>query len=226
MSTEALLTAFALPLGIAVVAIAAMLIFRTPLTNAIGRARRVGYGDKAIELGDGPAVSAGQQKEIEAPSNAGSPPNAVPASHALPPQSEVLAPIEQEMAKALADLSLPPDVERAWLLRGAAAFRVARGHEVTYRLIVGSQINVLLEANTGVPPNVDRAREIYNAAAASWPDIYRSFAFETWFHFPVNSGLLRIDPAGAGPSILRITPLGQDFLHYLVNNSLTGPKAG
>jgi hypothetical protein len=62
---------------------------------------------------------------------------------------------------------------------------------------------------------------MYETAKTAYPDIYKDFSFETWIRFPINAGLMREEA-----TVLRITPLGQDFLHYLVQNSLTNPKHG
>src|SRR5262249_1573960 len=117
-------------------------------------------------------------------------------------------------------VKIAPDVEKAWLIRAVAIFRVWAAHERTYRLITGSQLELLLRANTA-PVKTDTARQMYETAKANHPNWYNDFAFETWVSFPMNVGFLREEPSG-----LRITLLGQDFLHYLINNSLTGPKYG
>ena len=87
-------------------------------------------------------------------------------------------------------------------------------------------MNVLLLANTPAAINMTKAREIYDAAAAAFPNIYLNFSFDTWVHYPVNMGLLRIEPSGTGPSTLRITSRGADFLHFLVGRNLTAAKQG
>jgi hypothetical protein len=116
---------------------------------------------------------------------------------------------------------LPPDVEKAWLIRTVATWQVARTHEIIYRLIYGSQIDLLLQANTLSPPNLNSAQQIYDGAKTRYPELYKDFSFEAWVRFPVNAGLMREEA-----TVMRITPLGQDFLHYLVQNSLTNPKYG
>jgi hypothetical protein len=71
---------------------------------------------------------------------------------------------------------------------------------------------------------METARAIYDTAKTAFPEVYANFAFDSWVGYPVNAGLLT--RSGTTPSRLTITPLGQDFLHYLINNSLTAPKAG
>jgi hypothetical protein len=142
-----------------------------------------------------------------------------------PPPSLAIAPVEAEIDAALKTANLSHELERAWLIRTVALLRVARGHEIAYRLIVGSQLSLMLQANTANPPTMIQAQQIYDGAKKALPDLYQAFPFETWLHWPINSGLLKIESAGAD-QILRITPIGQDFLHYLIDNSLTSPKYG
>jgi hypothetical protein len=85
--------------------------------------------------------------------------------------------------------------------------RLARDHERAYRLIVGSQLALLVQANSLTPPTMSQARQLYEAAKAANPEFYRSFPFETWTHWPVTAGLLRIDTSGP-EQMLRITPVG------------------
>ena len=73
---------------------------------------------------------------------------------------------------------------------------------------------------------MDKARSIFEAAKAAYPAIYDGFPFETWVSYLANVGFVRIEAAGTEPSVLKITTLGQDFLHYLINHSLTSGKAG
>jgi hypothetical protein len=73
---------------------------------------------------------------------------------------------------------------------------------------------------------MDKAREIFDQAKATYPSLYQNFAFEAWKQYPVSVGLLRTETTAAGVTLFHITPAGRDFLHYLVDNSLTNPKIG
>jgi hypothetical protein len=172
-------------------------------------------------VSDAPRAATEQQKELKNPPSTESLAT-IPAGQALPPPSPVHQRLEDEIRKILADSKWPPDIEKAWLIRALAILRVANGHEVTYRLIMGSQIYLLLAANTPTPPNREREREMYDLAKINFPDIYTNFQFDPWLNWLAAIGFVQIDVAG----LIRITPLGQDFLHYLVNNSLTSPKPG
>jgi hypothetical protein len=210
------------PLALVICVIVFLAMFYRPIATLIGRAKRAGYGDKSIDFGESAAEA---QKKAEEPAAITA--DTVPAGHAMPPASEVYAPIEQEIRAAFANLKLPPELERAWLTRMVATLRVVHAHENVYRLIMGSQLTLLTRANTATPPDMEAAEALYDEAKAAFPDTYANFDFNNWFRYPVNVGLLRIDDGGLGrPTTLRITPAGRDFLHYLVASGLTMPKPG
>lgn len=164
-----------------------------------------------------------QEKEVALPSTGA---EMVPVTHAMPPANVVTADIEAEIETTLKNTNYPPNAERAWLIRTVATLRIQHGHEVVYRLITGSQINALLLANTQIGLDMTRAHAIYDAAANAFPAMYSSFPFNTWVNYPVNMGLLRIEPSGTDANTLKITPRGVDFLHFLVNSNLTETKPG
>ena len=116
---------FKWPLTLIACLIVFFAFFRQSIDGLIGRIRRVGYGDKSVDLADdlqGTAVE--QQKEVESPS-AGS--EMIPATHAMPPPNEVTAEIEAEIGTALRSASYSPNVEKAWLIR-AISSRPLRSH--------------------------------------------------------------------------------------------------
>jgi hypothetical protein len=217
---ETLLKFTAWPIAAIIIVCALALIFRTPITTPRG----VKVGQSAIDLtGDAPRAAIAQQKE-ENPTVKTELPT-VPASHAMPPRNELYIALESELRKTVEDLKMPPELERAWLIRTIAVARVDRAHEISYRTILGSQIALMLLANTAAPPDMERARAMYEEAKAAHPSIYENFAFETWVHYPLNVGLLRLDNS-SGAALIRITHAGQDFLRYLVDNGLTSAKIG
>jgi hypothetical protein len=144
----------------------------------------------------------------------------------MPPPNEVYAPTEKTIRTALTQSQIPADAEKAWLIRTAAVFSVQRAHEITYRVILGSQINLMLLANTPNPPTTEKAREIFDQAKSAFPAIYTNFEFEAWSQYPIRAGLLRMEATTADVTVFRITPTGRDFLHYLVENALTEGKVG
>jgi hypothetical protein len=210
------------PLAVVIIVIACLLIFRSPLSDLISRIRRVGYGNRSIDVSGQASVAVEKQKEPDATAAI----ITVPAAHMLPPGSELYAPHEEEIRAALTTANLPHDLEKAWLIRLVATTRVQRVHEVNYRIILGSQITLMLAANTSNATTMEKAREIFDQAKVTYPTIYQNFTFEAWIHYPVFVRLLRKEATAAGITLLRITPAGRDFLHYLVDNSLTDAKVG
>jgi hypothetical protein len=212
-------------------AVSCVLIVVIALRNAplefFSRSRRPGSGDKSILVDPSRAFAINQQRELEQVKPAG---KTVHADHVLPPPNQALDQFEREIQSLLSEIKLPPELEKAWLIRIVAHWRMMYGHEVTYRLIVGSHITLLLLADTISPPNTAKARELYEAARTTHPEVYTNFTFETWINWPVMRGLLTRhvgDEAVSSDVVLfKITPLGQDFLLYLFNNSLTAGKVG
>jgi hypothetical protein len=74
-----------------------------------------------------------------------------------------------------------------------------RAYEIGYRLVLGSQINLMLLANTPNPPTIEKAREIFEQAKSSFPAMYTNFEFDAWKQFPINVGLLRTDVTTGAP---------------------------
>jgi hypothetical protein len=197
------------------------LIFRTPLVALIGRITSFKYGKGAVDAsGGGPTLE--RQKDLQPPQQQTA---ALPATHAMPPPSIVHASMEQEIQKALTAERRPSDVEKAWLIRAVAVNHLWHTHEVTYRLITGSQINLLLRANAHEQLDMQRARELYDEAKSAFPNLYADFSFDLWVNYSMRRGLTQLD-ASSTPAQIRITPTGQDFLHYLVNNGLTYQRPG
>ena len=212
--------------AVVIVVVVFLLVFRRSIAGLIDRTSRAGYGNKSIEFGL-PTNTAEQQKKTVTPADATASVTTVPAQAvAPPPVSEAYAGIEKQIFDTLIAENYPRDLERAWLVRAIAIARVWRAHEITYRLILGSQLSLLLVANSLSPPDTNAARAIYDNAKAAFPAVFENFSFDTWLNWPINSSLIKADQTNPARSIIRITPLGQDFLHYLVANSLTANKAG
>jgi hypothetical protein len=221
MSLETFLIITIWPLVAFIGFIAALFILRSPITQLIGRARRAGFGDKSIDFSP---TTAEQQKTLEPPTSTAVA-LSVPAEAALPQPMEIYTAIENEMTTALETSKYPPEIQKAWLIRAVAVNRIMRNHEMVYRLILGSQIELLLAANSAPPPDMTRTHQIFDAAKAAFPNIYSNFSFDAWLHYLLNAGLIKSEQLGV-EQFLRITLLGQDFLHYLVSNNLTNRKVG
>jgi hypothetical protein len=118
----------------------------------------------------------------------------------------------------------------------SAALNVALAHERNYNAIFGSQLRLLEQMipGPGVPPSV--ARQIYDAAKAAFPDLYRGYTFDQWIGFLQNGGLITV---GAHADIEKATSLidlgtvgnyvltvyGRGFLKYILDRRLAVNKA-
>jgi hypothetical protein len=218
MNLETLASTAIWAVAVTTIALGTIAILRTPFGQLIARTKKAGIGHSAVEFGDTQAPAAEQKKQIEAPNEAEK--IISPTAQLPPPPDEVRARLEAEILGALQAEQMPPEHERAWLVRAVAVMRAMHAHEVTYRLITGGQINLVVAANA-FPQTHAKARETFNAAKQAFPEIYDAFTFDSWLSYPVTRGLLSID----GDRIM-ITALGRDFLQYLVAMGMTAPKAG
>jgi hypothetical protein len=224
--TVEILQVIAWPLTVLLIALALAFLFRSELRSLINRIRRARIPGSSIDFGDSETVA--KQQEKGAPDDV-TKPATVPAAPALlpsqlPPPSPLYAPLEQEIQKWLS--SVPQQHRELWLIRLTAINATELGHERVYRLISGSQIGLILQANSITPPTSEQARQMYENAKSAWPDWYANFPFETWINFPLNMKLLYAEAAGDKPTIFKITPRGRDFLEYLLKSGLTFPKMG
>jgi hypothetical protein len=205
------------------VVIAAFFVFRSGIQTLMSRIQRAGYGGRIVDFAEPAAIASEQQQQKQITTQD---PETQSREYPPPPPSPALRAVEEPIATMIANSRASEDVKRAWLIRGVAIARMERTHEVSYRLIMGSQIEVLLQANSGKILDTDSARAIYDLAKEKYPEIYKTFSFEDWINWPVNAGLLNMERDASMTSVVKITDIGKDFLHYLVGTGLTTPKIG
>jgi hypothetical protein len=206
------------PLAVIIV----VLILKGSVQSLIARVRRAAVGNKAFEFSENAAIVGEQQQIAKPPETA-----PVVSSNELPPPapSPAVARVEAPIAAAINSSQASEEIKRSWLIRIAAIARLERAHEATYRVIMGSQLSLLLQANAVPHVDFDGARSIYNEAKARYPDLYKTFEFETWVGWLSHSGLTETKGPLNSPQIT-ITDIGKEFLHYLVHAGLTTPKYG
>lgn len=208
--------AVALVVGLVVVA-----TLRRPLATLLLKLRRVGYGDKSADFSESADISTAQQAQTSS-----QPKPTLPSANnvaAPPPPDLATQPIETEIRDTLRQMVTADDIKISWLVRALARTRIEKNHETNYRLIVGSQLSLLLQANTPAHLTYTAAHAIYDAASIQYPDMYPKFDFDNWISWPKNAGLIEIE--GTSPdSKIQITAYGRDFLQYLVAYGLTSPK--
>ena len=92
--------------------------------------------------------------------------------------------------------------------------------EVVYRLIFGSQLEVLLRANAG---SLDEAGAdaLYQNAKAQFPIVHLGGSLDGRLGFLVNHGLINRNNGR-----ISTTPKGKEFMQYLVEFGLTAPNKG
>jgi len=108
------------------------------------------------------------------------------------------------------------------LVRYVAGMQIAFSFEEIYRLIWGSQLNLLNYLNTRVDGEpVEVLRPFYTLAASQYPEAYGGYSFEAWLGFLRTHVLVR-EVAGR----LRVTARGREFLTYLTRMGRGLNKAG
>ena len=107
------------------------------------------------------------------------------------------------------------------LIRYVAALYIAYNFSEVYRIIWGSQLNLLDYINSQPTQHPEALRVFYNSGAAQYPLIYSGYPFEQWLGFLKDQLLIRENKGLVG-----ITVRGREFLTYLTTTGLTRNKAG
>lgn len=150
-----------------------------------------------------------------------------PSPPQIPAPSVVFEPIEADLRRRI-ETSIPGNltVQMAWAVRLAAAAQVERDHEVTYRLIFGSQIAALKVLNVRSPITVALARDFYlKTAVQHHPDVFKPTDFEGWADFLVTRGLVVLEKTPVDDdTLVALAPLGRDFLMFVTGRGLSENK--
>ncbi|OFZ41517.1 MAG: hypothetical protein A3D92_08750 [Bacteroidetes bacterium RIFCSPHIGHO2_02_FULL_44_7] len=107
------------------------------------------------------------------------------------------------------------------LIRYVAALSIAYTFSEVYRIIWGSQLNLLDYINSQNPQPSEALRVFYNSGEAQYPLIYSGYPFEQWLGFLKDQLLIREDKG-----LIAITVRGREFLAYLTTTGLTRNKIG
>jgi hypothetical protein len=201
------------PAAAALIALVGLGMFRTPLTALIYRTRKIGAGDKAIDF---EATTERQQLQVEAVTQQPSKLDNDP----LGPPSPQIAEIERHVTERISAFNDPDDATRIRrLVRGFSIMALQKEFEVIYRLIFGSQLDLLLHANAG-GIDLAAADAIFENAKALYPAVHGSTSCNQWLAYPLN---IRLVERRDGDRI-HATQRGQEFMHYLIESGLTNPK--
>jgi len=107
------------------------------------------------------------------------------------------------------------------LIRYVAALSIAYSFSEVYRIIWGSQLNLLDYINSQRPQPSEALKVFYNSGAMQYPLIYSGYSFEQWLGFLKDQLLIREDGG-----LINITIRGREFLTYLTTTGLTRNKIG
>lgn len=209
-----------LPFALALVII--VLLLKTKFGALIDRVRSFSIAGQKAELAEP------QQLQVEQ-SRQGVPPAPAQGLREPGPADPVIAESEQEMRRNLS-LAAPGNVEvqLAWAIRMATSVALDRDMEVTYRVIFGSQIAAVKDANLrGGSISVRRAEEIYDRAKARFPEVHSSRTFEEWAEFLLIRGLFTRPAEPIEPdTVSHLTDRGRQFLHFLTAKGLSEERYG
>ncbi len=195
-----------LPGTIVVIAIIFMIFFRTPITQMIGRIRKMGKG--GVELDTEQSMTEIKQS-----------PTKTADDLIKGIDSKLVRELENEFKQQLDGMSDSEKIKALSRLFAASLWGYMAMH--TYRLIFGSQIAALefLNAQNRIPR--DALRPFYSAAVIQYPDFYQNYSYDQWLGF-LKSQVLVGNEAG----LIGITIRGQEFLQHLVRDKLPKIKAG
>ncbi len=126
--------------------------------------------------------------------------------------SPLQAEIEQRFGTAAN--AAEPNNREAFLLKVLGIGAVAYVYDTVWWSIYGSQLLFLLELNRrqGLLP-ASKAREYYEKPKSDFPNIYSTYAFDSWVTYMVSQVLIVRHPS----DMIEITQRGKDFLKYLLH---------
>jgi len=202
------------PLAVVIIGIVAMVIFRGPVSGLLNRTKKIGAGSNAIDFAE-PKTTELQQAQAQP-----QPPAGQIANDPLGPPSASVAELEKQIVQQLNSRNDNEEFKMRRLIRASAILALNSDFEVIYRLIFGSQLDLLLRANAG---GIDEAAAslIYQNAQTAFPLVHESGSFDMWLSFPIGRGLVERKNGR-----ISTTLKGKEFMRYLVDVGLTMPKAG
>jgi hypothetical protein len=183
-----------------------LLLFRGPIAALIQRVRSI----KRDGIETGPITP---QSEAPNPDAA----DALMRSFESPMLLEAEKAIRGELKRRGLDCS-PPAVDV--LIRHLARAQMQAAFESLYRVVFGSQLALLREANTGVGISFEAAKALYVSVSAQNPEFFKGYSYSDYIGFMLNQQLV-LESNGAYRSTIR----GQTFLEWMVRCQLTEKKA-
>lgn len=145
----------------------------------------------------------------------------VVATQALPPfpVGSLPAVYEKNIREALH--KLPQAEQETAVIRVLAATQIAWRFEAFNFLIWGSQI-ALLQALNVSSLSVEQAKPFYVHAATVFPDLYKTYSFESWLDWLISHPMF-VSREG---DVLSITDEGREFLKFLITRGYSFSRLG
>lgn len=211
---ETFIALIAWPGAMVIIALGSVCILRAPISALIGRTRKIEAKGQSFDFD---TTTDKQQIQIQEQNKSPPPVSEVP----MPAASPEVAKLEGEIEQALANMQDPDkDTTIKRLVRAYALTVTQKEFEVVYRVIFGSQLELLLLANAGGVEMI-AAEQTFERAKSQFPNVHSNAKLNDWLTYPIAMKLIEKNADG---SRIVITGRGQEFLHYLVQNGLTGPK--
>ena len=189
--------------------------FRNAIRDALGRAKKLSGAGFSAELGSHQQESAqladSGSKQIEAAGIA----------QIDPANDEVLGPID-EYFSSLAQQYDDPKQREKWLIRWVSFHALKWQFELTYRVIYGSQIQLLKYLNVFGPASLEGLEQFFNDSSAK-DHVSSTYNFHNWITWLVNAKLIEAVPPLM--SHYSLTPKGKRFLEWMVEASAPEVKA-
>jgi len=98
-----------------------------------------------------------------------------------------------------------------WIFREGAKLSIALDFEQIYRVVFGSQMEVLGRANRPTGQSVVGTQQLYDAVAQAAPQTYNAYTYDAWRGFIEGHGLVM----QVGDKVFT-TDKGRLFINYLV----------
>lgn len=192
-----------------ILGLVALFMFRNEIAGMLNRTRSIGNGAVRIDPAQqGAVVEKDPQIEAE---------KLIREVH-----SDLIQEAEEHLTKELNKRGLSGDPALRVAIRYASANWIMLDFERIYRLIWGSQLNLLSYLNTQRQGHPREAfRLFYTPAANLYPEAYEHMSYDQWLAFLLDNLLLREDDRQ-----LRITVKGCEFLTHLAKVGYTLDKVG
>jgi hypothetical protein len=118
-------------------------------------------------------------------------------------------------------LKISPEELPNILISQLARFQIEQRFETAYRIIFGTQIQILKNLNLYGATSRTQLLAVYEEATNNYPSFYSSYPFEQYIMFLTGSSLI----IEVGTDQFSITIAGKEFLKWMVENGVTDAKS-